>query len=69
MSEFIALKIDGMGCQGCVSAVDKAVRSVAPEAKIDISLTDGEVRVAGASAQREAIIHAITKAGYDVLTR
>lgn len=67
MSEPIVIKVDGMGCQSCVAAVEKAVKSAAPTATVEISLADGLVRVGNAEAGRETLAAAITRAGYDVV--
>lgn len=66
MSDPMIIKVEGMGCQGCVSAVEKAVRSVAPGASVDISLPEGTVRILDATATRTALEAAIAKAGYDI---
>lgn len=68
MSEPIVIKVDGMGCQSCVAAVEKAVKSVAPAAAVEVNLADGLVRIGNAEAGRETLAAAITKAGYDVVT-
>lgn len=66
MSDPMIIKVEGMGCQSCVSAVEKAVRSVAPTAGVDVSLPEGTVRITDAVATREALEAAIAKAGYDI---
>jgi copper chaperone len=66
MSEAIVLKVDGMGCQSCVSAVQKAVALVTPSASVSVDLTAGEVRIENAEATVSAIKGAIEGAGYDV---
>ena len=68
MSEAIIIKVEGMGCQNCVNAVEKAVKSVAPDATTEVSLAEGLVRVTETGASREALAAAITKAGYDVIS-
>lgn len=67
MSEAIVIKVDGMGCQSCVAAVEKAVKGVAPAAAVEVSLAEGLVRVANAGTGRETLAAAITGAGYDVI--
>lgn len=66
MAENIVIKVDGMGCQGCVAAVEKATRAVSPEAKVAVDLATGLVTIAGSNAAREAFAAAIAKAGYDI---
>lgn len=68
MSEPIVIKVDGMGCQSCVAAVEKAVKSVAPAAAVEVSLAEGLVRIGNAEAGREVLAAAITRAGYDVIS-
>lgn len=67
MSEKIILKVEGMGCQGCVAAVEKAARSVSPEAKVEVDLAGGLVSIDAAVAGRDAFAAAIAKAGYDIV--
>lgn len=66
MSDPIILKIDGMSCSGCVSAVEAATARAAPGATITASLERGEVRVEG-GGEPAAIAAAIENAGYDVI--
>lgn len=67
MSETITFKVEGMGCQNCVNAVEKAVKSAAPNAVVEVSLADGLVRIGNGDVSRDVLSAAITKAGYDVL--
>ncbi len=73
MDEAITFRVEGMGCQGCVSAVEKAVRALVPAAKIDVDLATGAVKILGAGQalnapdMRGALAAAITKAGYDIV--
>lgn len=67
MSEPITIKIEGMGCQGCVAAVEKALKAAAPGARIDVSLADGRANVSETSVDRATLSAAIAKAGYDVI--
>lgn len=67
MSEAIIITVEGMGCQGCVTAVEKAVRSVAPEAKVNVSLANGSVSIAETGLTRSVLEAAISKAGYDIV--
>ncbi len=66
MNAPLLIRVEGMGCQGCVTAVEKAVRGVAPEAAVDISLAEGTVRITNCEAPRDRIEAAIAKAGYDI---
>lgn len=60
-------KVDKIHCDSCASRVTKAVRSVAPDAKVEVNVKEGKVSVEGA-ADAQAVIAAITKAGYPART-
>jgi copper chaperone len=60
-------KVDKIHCDSCASRVTKAVRSVAPDAKVEVNVKDGKVSVEGA-ADAQAIVAAISKAGYPART-
>jgi copper chaperone len=64
MSE-VTLKVSGMGCSGCVDAVTRAVKAIAPAADVSIDLAGGTVAVRNGPG-REAVAAAIEKAGYDI---
>jgi copper chaperone len=68
MSTDIFFKVDGMGCQSCVSAVQKAVAGVDAHAKVSVDLPKAEVRIEHAQVPRDALAAAIEHAGYDILT-
>jgi copper chaperone len=59
------LKVERMTCGHCVRSVTEAVRTVNPEAVVDVSLADGTVRVAG-DLSAEAAAKAIREQGYTV---
>lgn len=59
----INLKVSDMTCGHCASTVEKAVKSVDPQARVTIDLAASIVSVEGASDE-SAISAAITKAGY-----
>lgn len=61
----MTLKVGGMACSGCASAVETAVKKVAPEAGVSIDLAAGTVSITGAPA-RALVEAAIIKAGYEV---
>ena len=50
-------QIDNMTCGGCAASVTKAIRSVDPEAKVDIDLATKKVTVA--SQREEAAFTAV----------
>ena len=59
----IELRVEGMTCGHCVSAVTRAVKTVDPEADVQVDLGTGKVRVDGRSSA-EALGKAIADAGY-----
>lgn len=59
----IELSVQGMTCGHCVSAVTRAVKTVDPEADVQVDLGTGRVRVEGRSSA-EALGKAIADAGY-----
>lgn len=67
MSAAIEIKVDGMGCEGCVASVTKAIHAASPAAKVAVDLTSGRVSVAEANVAREVLCKAIEKAGYDIV--
>ncbi|MDH5211771.1 MAG: heavy-metal-associated domain-containing protein, partial [Betaproteobacteria bacterium] len=58
----IELRVEGMTCGHCVSAVTRAVKAVDPEAEVEVDLGRGRVRVAGRSTA-DVLGKAITEAG------
>lgn len=61
----IELKVEGMTCNHCVSAVTQAVQSIDSNARINVDLIAHRVWVES-DAGMEEIKAAITDAGYDV---
>ena len=59
------LKVEGMSCNHCKMAVEKAVREVAGVEEALVNLEQKELTVTG-SASREQLVEAVTKAGYEV---
>jgi copper chaperone len=59
----IELRVEGMTCGHCVSAVTRAVKAIDPEANVQVDLGAGRVRVEGRSSA-EVLGKAITEAGY-----
>jgi copper chaperone len=60
-----ALKVEGMTCSGCVRSVTKSVQAVDRNAKVDVDLESGLVRI-DSQASREQLQSAIEDAGYGV---
>ncbi|GBF33104.1 heavy metal binding protein [Desulfocucumis palustris] len=59
------LKVEGMSCNHCKMAVEKAAREVAGVEEALVNLEQKELTVKG-SASREQLVEAVTKAGYEV---
>jgi len=59
----IELRVEGMTCGHCVSAVTRAVKALDPEADVQVDLGTGRVRVEGRSSA-DALGKAIAEAGY-----
>lgn len=59
------LKVEGMSCNHCKMAVEKAVREVAGVEEALVNLEQKELTVTG-SASREQLVEVVTKAGYEV---
>jgi copper chaperone len=65
MSDTIQLTINGMTCQHCVGAVEKALAEVeGVDEVIEVSLDPGNATVKG-NAPSEALIAAVKQAGYE----
>lgn len=60
----IELRVDGMTCGHCVSAVMGAVKSVDPEANVQVDLEGKRVRVDGGRSSTDALSRALGEAGY-----
>lgn len=63
MNHMIELKIEGMSCLHCISAVARALKSVPGVMEADVDLTSGLARIEG-TASPEALVQAVTEAGY-----
>ncbi len=59
------LNVQGMTCGHCVRAVTEAVKTVDPQATVNINLATGIVEIDSAQP-REALSNAITEEGYTV---
>lgn len=66
--EMKELNVEGMSCNHCAGRVTQAVQSVDPDARVDIDLASATVRVESAAAL-EAVVAAITAAGYPATVR
>lgn len=59
----LRLHVEGMSCGHCVGSVTEAIRSVDPMAEVRVDLGAKQVE-AETAADPQAIIRAITDAGY-----
>jgi copper chaperone len=57
------LNVENMTCGHCVSTVTRAVKSVDPQANVQVDLQNGRVRVDG-TAPAGQLVQAISAAGY-----
>ena len=65
-AETVRLRIEGMGCDGCVGAVDEALRKVPGVRQVTIDLAEGRAEVeVQAPANTEPLLAAVERAGYD----
>lgn len=60
------LKVNGMSCNHCKMAVEKAVQELKGVEDAQVNLDQKELVVTG-NVTREQLIEAITKAGYEVI--
>ena len=58
------LKIEGMSCGHCVSAVKRALEAVAGVKQADVDLANGRATVQHEGAPIEALIQAVDEEGY-----
>lgn len=58
------LKVTGMSCGHCVSAIEKAVKALDSQAEVSADVATGEVTVKSAT-EFAAISDAIREAGYE----
>jgi P-type Cu+ transporter len=66
MSEVIRLSISGMSCAGCLSAVEKILRSVADVEDAFVNLGERTAIVSG-EVNADDLVSAVKQAGYDVV--
>lgn len=62
----IELSVEGMTCGHCIRVVTRAVKSVEPQATVEVDLEGGRVRVEGAKSADE-VIRALGAAGYPAI--
>lgn len=61
------LKVNGMSCNHCKNAVEKAVKSISDVESVQVNLELGQVVVEG-SADYDRLVKAIEEAGYEVIS-
>ena len=67
-TETVRLRIEGMGCDGCVTAVHGALTRLPGIRQVTVALDQGTaVDEAEAPADRQAMVTAIDHAGYEVV--
>ena len=60
-----SFNVQGMSCGHCVNAVTNAVKSLDPQAQVQVDLAEGQVDVQS-QQDRQAIARAIEEEGYKV---
>lgn len=65
MPDRINLAIKGMSCGHCVGRVDKALSEVGGVDSVKVSLDDARAEVEGTGVDLDALIKAVTEAGYE----
>lgn len=63
----IILKVEGMSCNHCVNSVEKAVKELGAEGKVNLANKEVEVQFDESKLSVEAIKEAIEEQGYDVV--
>jgi copper chaperone len=66
MEPEMLLEVRKMTCNHCVRAVTAAVQGLDPDARVDVDLAHGTVRVEGARVGADAAVAAIREEGYEV---
>jgi copper chaperone len=60
----LLMQVEGMTCEGCVTAVTNAVQRLDPSATVDVDLAHGRVHVT-TNAQSLDVAQALNAAGYE----
>jgi copper chaperone len=63
----IILKVEGMSCNHCVQAVEKAVKELGAEGKVNLANKEVDVRFDESQVSIDTIKEAIEEQGYDVV--
>ncbi|WP_028721334.1 heavy-metal-associated domain-containing protein [Patulibacter americanus] len=59
--------VQGMTCQHCVASVTEEVSEVGGVTGVDVDLASGRVAVHGTGVDEEAVVAAVSEAGYKVI--
>jgi copper chaperone CopZ len=59
--------VQGMTCQHCVASVTEEVSEVRGVTGVDVDLASGRVAVHGTGVDEEAVVAAVSEAGYKVI--
>ena len=64
--ETLTFNVPGMTCGHCESAVRGELAKVAGVTEVEVDLTSKDVRIVGASLERDLLVAAIDEAGFEV---
>ena len=68
MGQTVRLRIDGMGCEGCVATVDAALRKVPGVRRVTVDRAAGTAEVEVESpVDTASLVAAVERAGYDAM--
>jgi len=59
-----ALEVTGMSCGSCVAHVEEALREVEGVREVSVDLESGRATVEGDEIDADALVEAVTAAGY-----
>lgn len=60
--------VSGMTCNHCVAAIEQEVTALAEVTRAEVSLADGRLSVTGSEIDDAAIVAAVERAGYAVVS-
>ncbi|CAJ1004405.1 MULTISPECIES: copper chaperone CopZ [Bacillales] len=63
----VTLRVEGMSCNHCVNAIEKALKELGASGKVDLAAKTVEVSYDENALTLEAIKEAIEDQGYDVV--
>lgn len=65
MAERVVIRVEGMGCDGCVAAVQSALLGVQGVRSAKVDLAAGRAEVEHDGVKVEALVGAVDAAGYE----